>query len=396
MTTIAKIASRDNGDLYALAKENGELSRENKLLEYRERSAIINITGPVFRYANMFTEISGATSTEAIGKAIGEAERADVDNIIFNFDTPGGEATEISNLAELIATAMKPTIAYVGAMAASAGYWMASAADEIVIGSTGLVGSIGTVATIDLSQNEGETIEIVSSQSPNKRLDASTDEGQKSIQNMVDKMAQVFIEDVAKYRKVSVEHVLTYFGKGDLLVGKEAVAAGMADRIGNLENLITNREVMKMENQNMFKLEDLNAEFLQANCEGLYDSIIAEGIAAGAEGERMRIEGIHSQSMPGYESLIEAMMFDGETKPEQAAMKLLAEIKAQGDNVMNLVAETQSPIVDEPEDTRSDLQKQWDANVDGCRQGPRQFSNFENFKNYNEGIRAGVLRSYTR
>lgn len=394
MTTIAKIAKRDNEQLKAIAKEKGDLSRENSLLEYRGSNAVINVTGPIFRYANMFTEISGATSTDAIAKAIGEAEQSDVDAIVFNFDSPGGEATEISNLAELIATTPKPTVAYVGAMAASAGYWLASAADEIVIGSTGLVGSIGTVATIDLSSDD-ETIEIVSSQSPNKRLDASTEEGQQSIQAMVDKMAQVFIENVAMYRKVSVEHVLTYFGKGGLLMGAEAVAAGMADRIGSFETLVTTGEV-KMQDENMFKLEDLNAEFLQANCESLYDSILAEGIAAGAEGERMRIQGIHAHSMPGFEASIEAMMFDGQTKPEQAAVKLLGEIKAQGDNVMNLVAETQSPIVDEPVDSRCDLQKQWDANADGCRQGPKKFSNFENFRAYQEGVKSGVIKHVTR
>ncbi len=103
LTTIAKIAKRDNEQLKAIAKEKGDLSRENSLLEYRGSNAVINVTGPIFRYANMFTEISGATSTDAIAKAIGEAEQSDVEAIVFNFDSPGGEATEISNLAELIA-----------------------------------------------------------------------------------------------------------------------------------------------------------------------------------------------------------------------------------------------------------------------------------------------------
>ena len=388
MTTIAKIAKRDNEQLKAIAKEKGDLSRENSLLEYRGSNAVINVTGPIFRYANMFTEISGATSTDAIAKAIGEAEQSDVDAIVFNFDSPGGEATEISNLAELIATTPKPTVAYVGAMAASAGYWLASAADEIVIGSTGLVGSIGTVATIDLSSDD-ETIEIVSSQSPNKRLDPNTEEGQQSIQAMVDKMAQVFIENVAMYRKVSVEHVLTYFGKGGLLMGAEAVAAGMADRIGSFETLVTTTGEVTMADENMFKLEDLSAEFLQANCESLYDSILAEGIAAGAEGERMRIQGIHAHSMPGFEASIESMMFDGQTKPEQAAVKLLGEIKAQGDNVMNLVAETQSPIVDEPVDSRSPIQKRWDANEKNCK---KVFSSIEDFEKFEHGLSSGRIK----
>ena len=45
-------------------------------------------------------------------------------------------------------------------------------------------------------------------------------------------MAQVFVETVAANRGVSVDRVLDAFGKGDVLIGKAAVAAGMADEIG--------------------------------------------------------------------------------------------------------------------------------------------------------------------
>lgn len=394
MKTIATIAKRENEELkslYALQKESGEISKQNPVLEYRGNAAIINVTGPIFRYANLFTEVSGATSTDAIAKAISEAEQSDVESIIFNFDTPGGEATEISTLAEMIHTSTKPTIAYVGAMAASAGYWMASAAEKVIISSTGLVGSIGTVATIDLSGDD-DSLEIVSSQSPEKRLDAKTDEGRASIQAMVDKMAQVFINDVATYRKVSAEHVITYFGKGGLVIGHEAVAAGMADEVGSLENLIKQLEVKAMkENKTQIIIaeEDFTADFLETKHNALYSAILSKGIELGAVAERERIEGVKAQSVPGFEDKIESMMFDGKTTAEQAAVALVKALKEQGASIAASIAQTQEPIVDQFEDVRDPEQKAWDTNADGCRD---KFSNFANFQSYNKGVRKGAIK----
>lgn len=394
MKTIATIAKRENDDLkelYALQKESGELSKQNPLLEYRGNSAIINVTGPIFRYANLFTEVSGATSTDAIAKAISEAENSDAENIIFNFDTPGGEATEISTLAEMIHTSTKTTIAYVGAMAASAGYWMASAAERVIISSTGLVGSIGTVATIDLSSDEN-IIEIVSSQSPEKRLDATTDEGRASIQNMVDKMAKVFIDDVATYRKVSAEHVLNYFGRGGLVIGHEAVSAGMADEVGNLENLIKQLEVKTMNEEKskiVFAEDDFTADFLETNHNALYSAILNKGIELGAVAERERIEGVKAQSVPGFEDKIESMMFDGKTTAEQAAVALVKALKEQGATIAANIEKTQSPIIDEFEDQRDPEQKAWDKNEGGVKD---KFSSFANYQAYNRGVKLGHIK----
>jgi ClpP class serine protease len=388
LTKIAKIASRDNDELWAIAKAGGEKSN-NKILEYRGDTAVINVSGPIFRYANMFTDISGATSSDGIAKAIGEAEQNEsVNNIIFNFDTPGGEATEINTLAEMIHTTPKRTIAYVGAMAASAGYWLASAADEIVISSTGMVGSIGTVATIDLSGDDGDQLEIVSSQSPKKRLDAESDEGKAEIQAMVDKMAGVFIEDVANYRNVSTAHVLAKFGQGGLLMGAEAVNAGMADKLGSFETLITTIEGNSMSEEQkgiFFAEEDFNADFIKANHAELYNSIFK----AGAEQERARILAVKENSIPGLEEQIESMMFDGETSGEQAAVAMLKAVKEQGAQVAAQIAQVQAPISDEPVDSRDENQKAWDNNAGGCRD---TFSSFANYKSYQEGVKKGAIR----
>ncbi len=368
-------------------------------------TAVINIAGPIFRYANMFTRISGATSIDAVASAIGEAE-ATADNIIFNFDTPGGDATEISSMAERINKIKIPTVAYVGAMAASAGYWLASATDKIVVGSTGLVGSIGVIATFPKS-GKNETVEIISSQSPDKRINVETDEGAAKMQALIDKMAGIFVADVARYRGVSEEKVLSDFGKGGVLIGADAVSAGMADAMGNINDLIlTKSGDYKMSNltlqERLKKLEASDSELVAHIKGSAFDegfesaskdvetekkAAHQEGFAAGKASELERIKGVKAQSVAGYSAEIEAMMFDGETTAEQAAVKIVRAMQDKKENVLQAIQETQEPIQDAPEQTCS-AEKQW-ASDESLK---RDFPTFESYLKYQEGVKSGRIR----
>lgn len=236
------IALRTNLDPQTIAEQRGQPLDNTQETVVRDGVAIVPIIGPVFRYANLFTMISGGTSTDMLGLDIATAIRnPDVKAIVLEIDSPGGQAAGIHELAELIraGSAQKPVVAYVGNMAASAGYWLAAAAGEIVMDDMAMVGSIGVVrAVLDPKKAEEDTIEFVSSQSPMKRPDPHDDAGRASIQAEVDDMAAVFIASVARLRDTTEETVLSDFGQGAVLVGQKAVDAGMADRLGSLEEVI--------------------------------------------------------------------------------------------------------------------------------------------------------------
>jgi len=238
LETISAIARRQNESVEALEARMGRPLQNTRSVTVRDGVAVVPVVGPVFRYANLFTDISGATSLDVLAREFAQAD-ADpaVKSIVLNFNTPGGQASGISEFAALVRGASKPVVAFVE-QAASAGYWMASAAGEIVISSTGEAGSVGAVFSIDTSRSRGNVVEIVSSQSPKKRPDVNTPEGRSQIQVRADKWAQAFIEDVAVGRKVSVDHVLAQFGQGDMLMGAEALQHGMADRVATLEETI--------------------------------------------------------------------------------------------------------------------------------------------------------------
>lgn len=243
---IELLANREVGEtIKALATKPGEKVANHTTL--RDGVAVISVFGPIFRHANLMTDLceSGVSTARLATELQAAAENPAVRSIVLNVDSPGGEANGISELAATIrgVTKIKPVVAYVGGSACSAAYYLASAADEIVVSSMAMLGSIGTVIGYrDTSARDErlgiKNVEIVSSQSPRKRPDMATDEGRAEIQARADDLTQVFATEVAQYRGVPLSKVLSDFGQGGILVGEKAVKAGLADRLGSFEGLL--------------------------------------------------------------------------------------------------------------------------------------------------------------
>ncbi|TIS37512.1 S49 family peptidase [Mesorhizobium sp.] len=241
---LVAIASRENAatpealEAYRSARaDNGER------MKIRGNVAILDVAGPLFKKANLFVAFSGATSYEILRRDLQAAldDRA-VDAIMINVDSPGGEANGCDELAAAIyaARGKKPITAFVSGMACSGGYWIASAADRVIVSDLAVLGSIGVVLGITDRKKADERnginrIEFVSSQSPGKRPDVETDEGKARVQKMVDDLATVFVSAVAKHRKVDAGTVVKKFGGGGVEIGANAVALGMADEVGQFE-----------------------------------------------------------------------------------------------------------------------------------------------------------------
>lgn len=227
----------------ALESKLGKPVNTDGLMTVRDGVATIPVRGPLFRYANIFTMISGATSYETLATDFQQAiDDPKIRGIILAIDSPGGEVNGSAEFANMVfaARGAKPIISYVSGLGASAAYWIASAAGEVVAAPTAIIGSIGAVLSVSDRTKADEargvkTIEFVSSQSPNKRLSASSAEGQSALQQLVDTLAQVFVDAVAQYRGVSVDTVLADFGQGGVFVGETAVDPGLVDRMGSYE-----------------------------------------------------------------------------------------------------------------------------------------------------------------
>jgi ClpP class serine protease len=223
----------------ALAARAGE-PMDGVSYSVRNGVAVLPVKGVIARRGNWLTDLFGMPTTERLAKDYQAAlDDPAIHAVALDIDSPGGQASGISELSGMIraGASRKPTVAYVGSLAASAGYWLASAAQEIVAHKTAQLGSIGVIQPVRLAGDK-RTIEFVSSQSPNKNPDPKTDAGRTRIQETVDALAGVFIDSVAEYRNKKPEQVINDFGAGGVKVGRHAVAAGMADRLGSLESVI--------------------------------------------------------------------------------------------------------------------------------------------------------------
>lgn len=242
LSTILTIANREGPGPEAVAAELGRPLDNTQTTTNRNGVAVIPVVGPIFRRANLFSMISGATSVEGLATELNIAlDAEEITAIVLDIDSPGGEVSGVHELASMIyaARGRKPVVAYIGGTGASAAYWLASAADKIVCDATALVGSIGVVMAVpDPAAEKATEIEIVSSQSPSKRLDVTSKDGRAEIQATVDDLAAVFIADVARNRGLSAADVPKRFGAGGVMVGDAARAAGMVDELGSLEGVI--------------------------------------------------------------------------------------------------------------------------------------------------------------
>lgn len=239
---VLTIANRESLDIEAVETQLGRKLANTQSVMERDGVAIVPINGPIARHANLFSAISGATSIELLARDFAAAlNNAAVRAILLQMDTPGGEVNGVAEFADQVyaARGKKPIYAYVGGLCASAGYWIASAADAIICDQTALLGSIGVIAAVpDPAYDSAGDVVFVSSQSPKKRPDPTTDEGKSDIQTTIDSLAQIFVETVARNRGVDADTVLTSFGQGGVFVGKEAVTAGLADRLGSFEDVL--------------------------------------------------------------------------------------------------------------------------------------------------------------
>ncbi len=231
--------------------------------------AVIPIKGVISKRMNLFAEISGGVSTQITGQKINQAiSDPEVKGILLDVDSPGGSVEGTQELGNIIfqGREKKPIVAYSDGMAASAAYWIGSAAHEMYIsGDTVHVGSIGVVAThMDYSGQDEKmgikTTEIYAGKykriaSQNKPL---TKEGKQSIQDQVDYIYSVFVGEVAKHKNKTETNVLENMADGRIFIGRQAIQAGLVDGVSTFGRALQRLSVLQSEMDEEKELEQLN------------------------------------------------------------------------------------------------------------------------------------------
>ena len=209
---------------------------------------VLPIVGTVTPRRTLLSDYGLGVAADELGRQFNDMVlRNDVSAILLDVDSPGGSVSGIPELAEKIRSArgLKPITAIANASTYSAAYWIATAADEMVITPSGSLGSIGVVARhMDYSEQNKQrgVMPTYVTSSPYKtegNFDAPLeDEARAEIQRHVDSYHDMFIGAVAKQRGVVRAIVSHSFGQGRIVGAQEAVQRGMADRVATFGQVL--------------------------------------------------------------------------------------------------------------------------------------------------------------
>jgi len=212
--------------------------------------AVIPVIGTLTQRVQAVGSEGETRSTAEVAASVrAAAMEPSIDAILLEIDSPGGEVFGVPEAWASIreSAKAKPVIAHANSVAASAALYLASAASEFWVTPSGMVGSVGVYSLhVDMSkalEQMGEAWDfIVASQSPFKiegnPAGPLTGEARAQAQREVDRYMGDFVRDLARGRNVSEKRVLTDFGGGRMLSPTEALAVGMADKIGTFNQAI--------------------------------------------------------------------------------------------------------------------------------------------------------------
>jgi protease-4 len=168
--------------------------------------------------------------------------------IVLRINSPGGGVSPSQEIyEELMKTRQvnkKPVVASMGSLAASGGYYIASAADVIVANPGSITGSIGVLIQVPnisgLLQKIGVKSMVVKS-GEHKDLASPTREMTEAerliLQRLLDDVHDQFIDVVSRTRKLDRKKVEA-LADGRIFSGREAQALGLVDQLGNLQDAV--------------------------------------------------------------------------------------------------------------------------------------------------------------
>jgi protease-4 len=202
--------------------------------------------------------IAGGDSTEDafFGRVMGsdtiarafETAREDesIDAVVFRIDSPGGSdvASDVIWKEATLTRAKKPVVVSMADVAASGGYWIATASDAIVAEPTTVTGSIGIYAgkfnLRGLYEKIGVSTDGVSS-APNADFFSSsrsfTPAERERLRHILEEGYQAFLERVAGSRKKTTEEVHE-IAQGRVWSGRDAKDLGLVDELGGLKKAL--------------------------------------------------------------------------------------------------------------------------------------------------------------
>ncbi|MBI5119353.1 signal peptide peptidase SppA [Candidatus Poribacteria bacterium] len=210
-------------------------NRQLWVLPSRESVAIVEVVGPIFDVEEPLKQLESYAGNSSV-KAI-----------VVRVDSPGGAVAPSQEMFEEMKKAKakgKKIVVSMGSVAASGGYYVSCAADEIYANPGTITGSIGVIA--EFPNVEGlmnkigikfDTIKSGKFKDTGSAFRPMTPEEQQLLQEMLMDVYEQFVEAVADSRKMPIDEVRKY-ADGRVFSGRQALEYGFVDALGTQNDAI--------------------------------------------------------------------------------------------------------------------------------------------------------------
>jgi len=200
--------------------------------------AVVRLQGAI---SNMGSGLDDPSLAPAIEKAFKRGKPAAV---ALQINSPGGSPAQSSLIASRIRRLSEekdiPVFAFVEDVAASGGYWLACAADEIYVDPSSIVGSIGVISAgfgfTDLIAKHGVERRVHTAGESKSMIDPFKPEQPKDVarlNNLLEDIHALFIDYVKSRRGAKLADNPNLY-TGEVFIGQKGIDQGLADGIGHL------------------------------------------------------------------------------------------------------------------------------------------------------------------
>lgn len=227
------------GSPAALLGDDEQLARGESAYDVVGGVAVIPIRGTLVQRTGTLRPRSGMTGYDGIRQNMVMASAdPEVDAIVLDIDSPGGEVAGCFDLADAIygMRGQKPIRAILSENAFSAAYALASATDRITVPRTGGTGSVGVICMhVDFSKALAEAgiavtmITYGARKAEGNEFEPLSDRALARFQADVDRMGELFVDTVARNRGLSPAKVRAT--EASTFLGALGVEAGLADAV---------------------------------------------------------------------------------------------------------------------------------------------------------------------
>lgn len=200
------------------------------------RVGVIPLKGVIGKGLTRLESMTGAVDLNEFEDSLDEMEDdEEVTVIVIDISSPGGTVTGVEEVAERIAKSKKRTVAFTNSEAASAAYWIGSAADRFVATPSATVGSVGVYMAIpDYSKAfdmAGVKMDVIKSGTlkgagiPGTSL---SDAQRADLQEQVNSIHAQFRSSVRRKRRMANDEDM----EGQVFSGRQAAGKGLVTGLG--------------------------------------------------------------------------------------------------------------------------------------------------------------------